>query len=93
MKECQKLAVIIARDNQTLHKISPLNYNTVQLSISLFSLCRASCYKSGNRKGALASLRGSPLMGETPKTALPCLCGTLRVLRWRTRRVAALRLR
>ncbi|WP_392478547.1 hypothetical protein [Nostoc sp. C110] len=48
-----------------------LEDNTVQLSISLFSQCRASCYpagtlsanKSGNPPNALASLR---------------LCGSLR---------------
>ncbi|MBD0388342.1 MAG: hypothetical protein ICV54_18020 [Nostoc sp. C3-bin3] len=37
--------------------------NTVQLSISSFSLCRASYFKSGNPPNALASL---------------CLCGSLR---------------
>ncbi|MBD2246262.1 hypothetical protein [Nostoc sp. FACHB-888] len=31
--------------------------DTVQLSIDFFSLCRASCFKSGNPPNALASLR------------------------------------
>ncbi|MEH2420510.1 MAG: hypothetical protein V7K48_06050 [Nostoc sp.] len=36
---------------------------TQNISETLISLCRASCFKSGNHKGALASLR---------------LCGSLR---------------